>query len=377
MKCVKCQQEIEDDAVYCPYCGKKQAAEPAKRRKRANGTGTVYYKKGMNGHKLSRPWVAELNKVVIGYFKTRKEAEEALDRLIGKKIGSQYNMTFSEVYEGWSQDHFSKSKVTEATAKRYRRAYDVFKPLHDRKFRDLRKGDFQVIIDEYQEQGKAYDTLSKYKNLITQMSDWAIQEEIIDTNFAGFVDLPPRNAEKTAPYTDEEVQKLKEDGSEAAMLILMMVYTGMRPTELFELPLANYHESYVIGGIKTKAGKNRLIPIRLSGRKYFEYFADRAEPGGLLISGYSGNKVYANYRERDYIPLRDRLGIDKTKSPYSARHTFATWAYNHDMPEEKLERIMGHVDFDTTNIYLTPDPEHLVDAVEKIERKEMEKSQKQ
>ena len=48
-----------------------------------------------------------------------------------------------------------------------------------------------------------------------------------------------------------------------------MIYTGMRIGELFGLRTENVHETYVIGGEKTKAGRNRIIPIRSEGRKYF------------------------------------------------------------------------------------------------------------
>ena len=46
-------------------------------------------------------------------------------------------------------------------------------------------------------------------------------------------------------------------------IVLILCYTGMRPTELMTLKHSNVHldERYMLGGIKTKAGKDRVIPI--------------------------------------------------------------------------------------------------------------------
>ena len=87
-------------------------------------------------------------------------------------------------------------------------------------------------------------------------------------------------------FTPEEIQRLEEHSDEdAAKLVLMLIYTGMRIGELFGLRTADCHGDYVIGGEKTAAGRNRVIPIRPEGREYFAYFASRADPGGLLIFG--------------------------------------------------------------------------------------------
>ena len=209
---------------------------------------------------------------------------------------------------------------------------------------------------------KSHSTVSKYKQLITQMSNWAVREEICTTNFARFVRLPENIKKEKDIFTEEDIQKLEEDGSDAAKVVLMLLSTGMRIGELFNLPVANYREKYVIGGEKTDAGRNRVIPIRPEGRKYFAEMAARAE-GELLISGYSGQKVIGNFRKRDYYPLLERLGIPK-KTPHATRHTYTTRAVKEGLAPEMLQKILGHADYSTTaNIYTHIDAETLVDAV--------------
>lgn len=355
MKCRKCHADIPDASRFCNMCGISQEPQKRKALKRANGTGTVYKLCG----RRKRPWVAAKEKVVIGYYETKTAALEALNKLSGRSLDERYNMTFKEVFEAWKDEHYKE--ITESGKTSYDIAFNVFSNLHERKFRELRTADFQNELEPHM--GKTHSTVSKYKQLLTQMSKWAIREELITTNFASFVRLPELVKKEKEIFTDEDIEKLKKDNSETAKIILMLIYTGMRISELFNLPLKDYHGTYVIGGEKTEAGRNRIIPIKPEGRKHFKYFADHAE-GDLLLSGYVGDKVVANFRSRYYYPLLKKLGIDR-KTPHATRHTYASQARKNGMAPEILQKILGHADYKTTaNIYVHTDIEELVKAVE-------------
>lgn len=353
--CIKCKKELPQGALYCPACGKKQTPEKRKALKRANGTGTVYKVSG----RRRKPWAAAKNKVIIGYYEKKTEALDALERLNGKSISDRYNMTFSEVFDEWKVEHYKT--IGKSAIITYNAAYKIFGPLYNRKFRDLRTADFQGIIDNYIS-SKSHSTLNKYKQLLTQMSTWAMREEVCSTNFARFIAIPEQEKKEKAIFTDEDIQKLEDDGSEPAMIVLMLLATGMRIGELFSLPLANYYGDYVIGGEKTDAGRNRVIPIRPEGQQYFAYFAERAT-GDLLLSGYSGNNDIDSYRKREYYSLLKKLGIQR-KTPHATRHTYATRAVKEGLAPEVLQRVLGHADYATTaNVYTHIDPQTLIASV--------------
>lgn len=355
MKCIKCGVELPEGSIYCHMCGKKQIREKRKSLKRANGTGTVYKLQG----RRRRPWVASKNRVIIGYYETKTSALEALERLTGRTLDERYNMTFKEVYEGWSTEHFSK--VGKSAKQGYKYAFGVFSSLHDRKFRDLRTSDFQEVIDGSQK--KAQATVERYKILLTQMFNWAIREEICTVNFAKYVTIPKKGKKEKEVFKEDEIKRLEEDGSEAAKIVLMLISTGMRIGELFSLPVEAYHKTYVIWGSKTQAGKNRVIPIRAEGRPHFEYFVKQAT-GPLLLSGYVGQHNIKNYRERDYYPLLERLEIPR-KSPHATRHTYASRAVKEGLAPEVLQRVLGHASYSTTaNVYTHMDVDTLVESVD-------------
>lgn len=355
MGCIKCGRDITNGAIFCPWCGKKQVQETRKALKRANGTGTVYK---LSDRRRIRPWVAAKNKIVIGYYERKTDALDALARLNGKQITERYNMTFAEVFECWKEEHYKEIGKHGISA--YNVSYKVFSPLHDKKFRDLRTADFQAVLAPHM--GKSHSAVIKHKHLITQMSNWAIREEICTTNFGKFINVPEAVKKEKPIFTDEDIQKLEADRSDTAKIVLMLLATGMRIGELFSLPLADYHGNYVVGGEKTNAGRNRIIPIRPEGQAYFAEIAANAS-GDLLISGYGGQKVVENFRKRDYYPLLARLGIEK-KTPHATRHTYTSRAVKEGLPPEILQKILGHADYSTTaNVYTHIDAQTLIDSV--------------
>lgn len=355
VQCIKCREEIPAGGSYCPFCGKKQIPEKRKALKRTNGMGTVYKLQG----RRKRPWVAAKNKVIIGYYEKKQEAQEALERLAGKDLTERYNMTFKEVFEEWKKEHYKE--IDSSSIRSYDRAYDVFESLHDKKFRTLRTSDFQAVIDQHM--NKTHSTVSKYKHLITQMSRWAMREEICTTDFACFVRVPEKVKKEKEIFSEDDIKKLEKDGSESARIILMLLSTGMRIGELFSLLVKDCHEKYVVGGEKTDAGRDRVIPIRKEGREHFSYFMEHAK-GDLLLSGHAGEHDQNNFRKREYYPLLERLGIEK-KTPHATRHTYATRAVKEGTKPELLQLILGHEDYSTTiNTYTHIDPETLIAAVE-------------
>ena len=84
-------------------------------------------------------------------------------------------------------------------------------------------------------------------------------------------------------YSDEEIKTLWSKLYEInnVDIILIMIYTGLRPTELLEIQTENVHldEKYMVGGMQTEAGKDRIIPLN-----------DKIIP--LVKNRYDANKKY-------------------------------------------------------------------------------------
>lgn len=240
--CVKCKKEMPDRSTFCPWCGKKQAREPRKALKRANGMGSAYK---LTAPRLRRPWVASKSKVVLGYYATKTDALTALEAVSKRDLTERYNMTFEDAYNAWSDEHFRS--VGEKGEEAYKNAFKNHATmLYNRKMRDLRTADYQEAIDTLDKAGKSRSTIEKLQQLFGQLSRWAVREEISTTDFAQFVKLPQREKAEKETFSEGEIQTL-----------FNLIYTGVRIGELFCVPKSDVdiQGGYMIGGEKTKAGR--------------------------------------------------------------------------------------------------------------------------
>lgn len=363
MDCIKCKATLPEGALFCPLCGKKQTPEARKRRKRANGTGTIYK---MPGNR-AKPWAVQRNSVYIGSFKTYAAAQKALERITDVDVTDRYNMTFSQIYERWKPVH--GRTVTAGQMACYEAAYKSCTDLHKQKFRLLRKSDFQAVVMQLEEEGKAKSTCEKLLQLFGQLSKWAMDEGIVNQNHAKNVTIAAKQKAVKQPFTDQQITDIQRSSHRAAGIVLILIATGARINELFKVPVSDCRDNYFIGGSKTEAGERRVIavsPIGLGAYKALLHDA-RSEGCRLLIDAFKGNRDMANFRKRDFKELMEEIGAEGM-TPHSCRHTFSTLAAKGGVTPQILRRMMGHADIKTTDkIYTHLDAEDILAEIGKIE----------
>lgn len=343
MICIKCKKDIPENALFCLYCGKKQVVEKRKRKKRANGMGTIIKKPGNR----SKPWEAQKAGVFVGTYETKFEAEQALNALADVRVTETLNLTFAQVYERWLPEH--ERKLTESGISGYKSAFKHCAALHDRVFRKLRTSDFQAVILDMERQGFSKSSCEKVVQLFGQLSQWAIREEICHTNYAKFVSIVATQKKTREAFTAQQIVAIQNAKSPAADIALILLATGCRPNELFSVLLENCRDDYFISGSKTEAGKNRVIPVNAVGIPSYRKLIVEAQKKNKakLIDGYNGNKSYKNFANRDWKDLMDECGIEEM-TPYNCRHTYATLAVQSGVKPEILQKILGHADYSTT-----------------------------
>lgn len=359
--CIKCKANLRDGAIYCDVCGKKQGPQQRKHRKRANGSGCVYK---MPGNRTN-PWAAKKNGVFLGSYKTYADAQKALERSTDADIGDKYNLTFSQIYELWKPIH--AREVSEYQMSCYAAAYKNCSELHGCKFRSLRKSDFQSVILKLEESGKSKSTCERVLQLFGQLSKWAMDECIINQNHSQNVTTTAKQKSERQPFTEADIKAIQESENIAADIALILIATGARPNELFSVPLIHCHEDYFIGGSKTEAGKNRIIPVSPIGLKPYQKLRQKAIDNHcqFLIDAYDGNRIVSNYTKRDFKSLMYEIGRTGMTT-YACRHTFVSLAVCAKVPQAQLMKIVGHVDAETTKHYTHMDAQDLVSAVSEI-----------
>ncbi|MBR2311105.1 MAG: tyrosine-type recombinase/integrase [Oscillospiraceae bacterium] len=365
--CIKCRSELPEGAAFCPSCGKRQAPAPRKHRKRSNGTGCI---SKLSGNR-AKPWMARKNDVCIGTFSTRHDAQKALERLTDVTVNDKFNMTFAQVYERWHEEH--KRKISDSMDKNYQLAYKQCSQLHDMQMRKILRSDYQACVIALEMQGKSKSSCNKVRVLLGQLGRWAMEEGITLTNPAEDLNTVAKQKTTREIFTEEDIKAIKQSTLHAADIALILISCGCRPGELFSVPLVNCREDHFIGGSKTDAGKNRVIPIGPDGIAAYQKIRNHAIKKGcpLLIEGYEGqNKTAPNFTKREWRDLMEEIGR-QGMTPYSCRHTFITRAIRSGVELPVLEAIVGHVDRETTKIYTHLHADDLVEAVQAIKDKSL------
>lgn len=218
----------------------------------------------------------------------------------------------------------------------------------------------------------------KNKKSCKQLCKFAMQEDLINKNYAEFLKLPPMQDPDIQPFSDKDIKiLLKNDTDDTVKIILILIYTGFRPTEFFSLEIKNIDidKWYIRGGGKTAAGWNRIVPISPKIQKYVKYFYAKAKlkHQKYLIVNSRGNKQdINNFRNRYFYPTLERLGIledkaDRHLTPYSTRHTFATLCDKTDIDDNLLIKMIGHTSKKTTEkFYIHKTEEDMKKAIESI-----------
>ena len=169
-------------------------------------------------------------------------------------------LTFHELYESWSNEQYPKMKS--GLKKSYTAAYKHCKPLYDIQYKSIRKLHMQRCIDSCE---RGHATKANIKLLFIQLDKYAYDQDIISKCYSKNVEIGEKPvSDKHKPFSDEEVQALwKIRGKPYVDDTLFMLYTGCRMSEMLQMKCGNINleENYMVGGIKTKNGINRIIPI--------------------------------------------------------------------------------------------------------------------
>jgi integrase len=333
-------------------------------RVRGNGQGTAFKRGGtwmaqctVSIEKDDNGKIVKRNYKSKGGFKTKREALAYIPQLLEQPAGINPSITFAKLYDLWSEQHFDK--VSKSTSDGYRAAYAKCGALYNRQFAQLKAADLQKVVDECEMSRR---TKADIKSLFSNMYRYAIQNDYIDKNYAEFVKLPKKPKSKKDAFTAEErktLWKAYNGGNKFVGHILVMIYTGMRYGEysIVTKENVNLKEKYIVGGIKTDAGINRVIPL---ADCIIPIVKELYEQGEKKLLEIPEKKWYSTY----YFVL-EQLGIRRL-NPHCCRHTTATALAAANVPPAVITAIMGHEDYSTTLIYTHMPLNDLLSAINKI-----------
>jgi integrase/recombinase XerD len=206
-------------------------------------------------------------------------------------------------------------------------------------------------------------------------------EDWIEESPADFVE-PPKIGRKLPVVLDPTeidamiaaIDRTKPGGERDIAMIETLYSCGLRVSELIGLRLTQVHwdESYV--QVIGKGNKERLVPIGKTALKHIRIYADSVRRH-LDIKPASRDLVFLNQRgsglSRQAVfqlikKLADSAGIQKTISPHTFRHSFATHLVEAGADLRAVQEMLGHESITTTEIYTHLDRKYLAETLVKF-----------
>ena len=271
---------------------------------------------------------------------------EARDAFCARMLGyfraflpsGRFSCTMREGYESYIRYKYGESaprKLSASSKKHDAWAFGKFASLEHRQLDSITVDELQQVIDRI---GLKRSAVGRALTLVKGIYRHALSRECCTRNPAQYVRMPAvKESARHQDFTDGELKILWAHWEDPLVrMILIMCYSGFRWSAYLDLE-TDLEKGFFRGGVKTDAGRNRIVPIHSAIRPLVE---KTLKFDGRYHCGLSQTKFIRRMEEK-----MAELGIDgngRHHTPHSCRHTFSRLCESYGVREADRKRMMGH-----------------------------------
>ncbi len=246
------------------------------------------------------------------------------------------------------------------------------------KIAEIEYAQLQEFIKWIYELGLEASSQSRIISGIKSFFNYLLLEDIIKSNPSEFLETPKLPRKLPEVLSIEEINLLLDtinmstpEGERNKAMLETLYGCGLRVSELVSLKISEllFNEGFirVIG----KGNKQRLVPIGSVAIKQVEQYIKKVRYTTKPKPGFE-DFVFLNRRGKQLTrvmvftiikQLAQKAGINKTISPHTFRHSFATHLINGGADLRAIQEMLGHESITTTEIYTHLDNEFLREAI--------------
>jgi integrase/recombinase XerD len=246
---------------------------------------------------------------------------------------------------------------------------------------DIRLKDLQSFLKWIGSLGMTASSQSRIISGIRAFFRYCIQESLVLQDPTGLLETPKIRRSLPDILSVAEINRIilaidlrKPEGERNRAILETMYSCGLRVSELVNLRISGLYPD--LGFIKVigKGDKERLVPIGNTALKFIGIYRNQVRTHVQIKKGnedilFLSRRGTLLTRQMIFILLKDLVreaGIQKTVSPHTFRHSFATHLVEGGADLRAVQEMLGHESITTTEIYTHLDRAYLRETLQKF-----------
>ncbi|MFC4634330.1 site-specific tyrosine recombinase XerD [Dokdonia ponticola] len=211
--------------------------------------------------------------------------------------------------------------------------------------------------------------------------NYLIFEDYRNDNPTDLIEPPKIGRKLPDTLSEEEIDRLiaaidlgHPQGERNRAMLECLYACGLRVSELISLQLSDLYFDEGFISVTGKGDKQRFVPISTHTQKFINLYRNEIRVHSAPKPEFS-NTLFLNRRGRQltramlFTIIKDlavKAGIQKTISPHTFRHSFATHLLQNGADLRSIQQMLGHESITTTEIYMHIDRSQLSDVLHKF-----------
>ncbi len=242
----------------------------------------------------------------------------------------------------------------------------------------LSTSDLKAFLKWVNELGMQPHTQARVLSGVKAFFKYLILENVIQSDPAALLESPKLNRKLPDTLNINDINSLiaaidlsKPEGMRNKAMLEVLYGCGLRVSELTSLRISNLFLDIEFIKIVGKGDKERLVPIGSSAIKYLKIYMEQNRVH-IAIKPGKEDFVFLNNRGAPLSRvmvfliikgLATKIGLKKTISPHTFRHSFATHLIEGGADLRAVQEMLGHESITTTEIYTHLDRDYLRDVI--------------
>ncbi|WP_223550267.1 site-specific tyrosine recombinase XerD [Aestuariivivens sp. NBU2969] len=240
----------------------------------------------------------------------------------------------------------------------------------------------ETIQDFVYEAAKSINARSQARLIsgLRSFFSYLVFEDYRDSNPLELIESPKIGRKLPDTLEEYEIDQLiaaidlsKPEGERNRAILETLYGCGLRVSELTNLKLSDlfFDEGFI--KVSGKGNKERFVPIVPSTQKYINIYVIEVRSHLNIQSGFE-DTLFLNRRGKQLTramiftivkQLAEKIGLKKSISPHTFRHSFATHLLQNDADLRSIQLMLGHESITTTEIYVHLDKSYLTEVINK------------